>query len=378
MESLSVSEGWIGFLFGIFSASYLIAAGVAVSLVNKYGKKISMICSIILLEASTLLFAFGTSYWVLLIARILQGASSGVMWTASMSLVADYYPSNEQGTVYGVVNVSMGAGVFAGPVLGGALMDWGGHQKELPFLVIVGIAGIDGIARLFISEPKVLQPSEDNGWRFLLKDKNIMLVCFSVLIAQGVLTAVEPTLPLFYSEKMGLSPFWIGLMVGVPLIAFTISSPIVGKLIDKFPEKRNLSIAIGLIFIAASFPFLSYTTNIVGQVACLIILGIGDALTATPAMPEINFLIEQKYDSGYFTAGAAMNNSFYSAGSFLGPIFAASLVQFIGLVPAFASTGSVVLLFSIIFIIGLFMKPKKHTTTELTSELTIPLTQLDE
>jgi len=133
-----------------------------------------------------------------------------------------------------------------------------------------------------------------------------------------------------------------------------------------------------LIFIAASFPFLSYTTNIVGQVACLIILGIGDALTATPAMPEINFLIEQKYDSGYFTAGAAMNNSFYSAGSFLGPIFAASLVQFIGLVPAFASTGSVVLLFSIIFIIGLFMKPKIHTTTELTDELTIPLTQLDE
>jgi len=60
-----------------------------------------MITSVLLLEASTLLFAFGTSYWVLLIARFLQGikilhkglltltgASSGAMWTASMALVA--------------------------------------------------------------------------------------------------------------------------------------------------------------------------------------------------------------------------------------------------------------------------------------------------
>ena len=82
------------------------------------------------------------------------GLSSGAMWTAALSMIADYFPNEKQGSVYSYVNISMGvgclvaivdseqAGVLLGPVIGGSMMDLFDNQKEYPFLFVVAIAGI--------------------------------------------------------------------------------------------------------------------------------------------------------------------------------------------------------------------------------------------
>ena len=69
-----------------------------------------MLGGMFVLESSSILFAFGTNYWVLLIARMLQGFSSGVTWCAGFAMIANAFPSEQQGTIIGYITV--GNGVF--------------------------------------------------------------------------------------------------------------------------------------------------------------------------------------------------------------------------------------------------------------------------
>ena len=67
-----------------------------------------MLGGMFVLESSTLLFAFGTDYYVLLVARLLQGLSSGISWCSGLAMVADAFPTEKQGVAYGMITVGNG------------------------------------------------------------------------------------------------------------------------------------------------------------------------------------------------------------------------------------------------------------------------------
>jgi MFS family permease len=74
--------------------------------------------------AATLCFA--TSIGVLLTARILQGASGGVVWTVSLIIMTDQIESAELDQALGYVGLGRSLGVIMGPLLGGVLYERSG------------------------------------------------------------------------------------------------------------------------------------------------------------------------------------------------------------------------------------------------------------
>ena len=50
--------------------------------------------------AATLLFCFAQALWVLVIARVLQGFSASVIYTAGLALIADTVSADEVGSWY--------------------------------------------------------------------------------------------------------------------------------------------------------------------------------------------------------------------------------------------------------------------------------------
>jgi predicted MFS family arabinose efflux permease len=50
-----------------------------------------------LLLTGTLLFAFCTEYWVLLLSRILQRFVSGIVWTLGLANIADRFEEKDLG-----------------------------------------------------------------------------------------------------------------------------------------------------------------------------------------------------------------------------------------------------------------------------------------
>ena len=57
-----------------------------------------MLFGIIALFATTFLFLFATSYWMLALARILQGISDACVYTLSLALASDTFPPEVIGT----------------------------------------------------------------------------------------------------------------------------------------------------------------------------------------------------------------------------------------------------------------------------------------
>jgi MFS family permease len=93
LQQLKVSQAMIGVLYASFSVSTLLTTPFAPFLVDKLGKKNTMLGGMFILESSTLLFAYGTDFWVLLVARVLQGLASGISWCSGLSMIADAFPS---------------------------------------------------------------------------------------------------------------------------------------------------------------------------------------------------------------------------------------------------------------------------------------------
>ncbi|KAI7861136.1 major facilitator superfamily domain-containing protein [Circinella umbellata] len=109
-----------------------------------------MLFGILALFATTLLFLFATHFWMLALARILQGISDACVYTLSLTLVSDTFPSEVIGTQLGRVMLFQSIGIAAGTPIGGVLFDKLGYRG--PFIFSIILAVIDFFLRLFLIE----------------------------------------------------------------------------------------------------------------------------------------------------------------------------------------------------------------------------------
>jgi DHA1 family solute carrier family 18 vesicular amine transporter 1/2 len=102
-----------------------------------------MFTGFVIMFLSTLLFAFGSSFGVLWMARALQGVGSACTSTSGMGMLAQAYPDDaERGSAMGIALGGLALGVLIGPPYGGLLYEWSG--KELPFILLALLAMGDG------------------------------------------------------------------------------------------------------------------------------------------------------------------------------------------------------------------------------------------
>lgn len=110
----------------------------------------SFFSGITLLFASTLLFALGRSPTVLVLARCLQGASAGIVYTVGLALLVDTVGKDQVGVWMGSVLSGMSAGITIGPFIGGIIYARAGHLPV--FAVILAAIALDFLLRLFMIE----------------------------------------------------------------------------------------------------------------------------------------------------------------------------------------------------------------------------------
>ena len=73
------------------------------------------------MAVSTLAFSLGQSKSVLFVGRLVQGASSAIVHTVGMAILADTVEPAAAGTAMGFIGMSVALGVIVGPVIGGVL-----------------------------------------------------------------------------------------------------------------------------------------------------------------------------------------------------------------------------------------------------------------
>ncbi|RXZ77657.1 MFS transporter [Paenibacillaceae bacterium] len=89
----------MGLLFGRYALALLIASPIMGIWSDRVGRQRPLLLGLLGLAAATLLFAYASGFWMLLIARVLQGIAAAASWTAGLALLADIYPGHQRGKV---------------------------------------------------------------------------------------------------------------------------------------------------------------------------------------------------------------------------------------------------------------------------------------
>lgn len=343
-QSLGVSQTAIGFLFGSYAIALFIATPIFGILSDRIGRKGPMLWGLLGLASSTLLYSFASCFWMLVVARSLQGISAAITWTAGFALLADLYPAQERGKVMGIALSGQSIGTLIGPSIGGWLYQFGGYKA--PFLAATGVALIDGLLRILLIKDVPHEKTESLLSSLkLLKNRQLLIIVGVVVIGASVPCVLEPTLPLHLQTGMNVSVGVTGLLFAIPTLAYAVSAPVIGSLSQRIGHHRMMT--IGMILTAVSFPLIALCHTVWLVAAMLIVLGIGMGTAVTPCLPEFAEL-SQKSGTNSYGASFSIYNTAYSVGMMIGPTVGGTLTNYLGIVWAYSAVAIIVFLYVIV------------------------------
>ncbi|XP_048746822.2 synaptic vesicular amine transporter-like [Ostrea edulis] len=317
----------VGLMFASKAMIQLIANPFVGHVTNRIGYTIPMFTGFVVMFVSTVIFAFGENYWVLFIARAVQGIGSSCSSVAGMGMLAMTYPDDkERGNAMGLALGGLAMGVLVGPPFGGVMYEFAG--KEAPFLILSSLALIDGILQMFMLQPSV-KPESQLGAPLseLIRDPYIIIAAGSITFANMGIAMMEPSLPIWMYETMGSREWEQGAAFLPASISYLIGTNTFGPLAHKIG--RWLSALIGMIVIGLCLFAIPFSRNIYHLIAPNFGLGFAIGMVDSSMMPHMGYLVDLRHVSVYGSVYAIADVAFCLGFAF-GPAISGTLVKEIG------------------------------------------------
>ncbi|MBU9707062.1 MFS transporter [Paenibacillus sp. AK121] len=343
-DSLGATQTEIGFLFSSYAIALFIATPIFGLLTDRIGRKTPLLWGLIGLIASTLMFAIAHTFWLLVLARALQGVAAAMTWTAGLALLAELYPSEERGKAMGLALSGQAAGTLLGPTIGGWLYQWGSYQ--FPFYLAIALAVVDAVLRLVLLHDITEEKNEKYLSPFsFMKNKDLLLVIGVVIIGASVPSVLEPTLPLHLQHNFNANPGVIGLLFAIPTLAYGLATPFIGQFSSKIGYKNG--ILLGLLMVSIALPLTALPAILSLQAVILAVLGVSMGMVLAPCLPQLADISQR---SGIHSYGItfALYNTAYSIGLMIGPILSSTLTDLMNIKLSYLVIGIIVLIYMLV------------------------------
>lgn len=252
-QELHVTPFQIGLLFSSYSLAQLFFAPLVGRLSDRIGRRPVLLGSIAGGVAAYLLFAWASSYAVMLLARGLSGAAAN--YAVAQAYMADISTRENRARAMGLVGAAFGLGFVLGPALGGILAEFG--EPRLVPLSAAALSSINFVIALF-GLPESLPPESrgrrDASWldvaslRAVWRDvplRGLMALFFLVVLCFSMM---ETTLALFCQQFFGFGrreTSWLFVFVGIVLVV--VQGGLLGRLVKRFGERRLIISGIFLM-----------------------------------------------------------------------------------------------------------------------------------
>ncbi|XP_042912580.1 synaptic vesicular amine transporter isoform X1 [Parasteatoda tepidariorum] len=297
---------------------------------NRLGFNVIMFVGFLILISTSLAFAIGNSYTTLFLARSLQGVGSACTSVSGMGMLADIYPDDaERGNAMAIALGGLALGVLIGPIYGGALYQFVG--KAAPFLILAGLAVIDGALQLLVLQPRMKRQEEkaDEGPSLLtlIKDPYIMLAAGAITFSNIGIAVLEPSLPLWMMDTMDASKWQQGAAFLPASISYLIGTNLFGPLGHRMG--RWLAAMIGLVTIGVCLMCVPLAKSVEDLIPANAGIGFAIGMVDSSMMPMLGYLVDLRHTSVYGCVYAIADLAF-CLGFIIGPVFSATIVQRFG------------------------------------------------
>ncbi|KAM4037888.1 chromaffin granule amine transporter [Anomaloglossus baeobatrachus] len=318
----------VGLLFASKAILQLLVNPIVGVITSRVGYDMPMFCGFIILFLSTLIFAFSRSYGLLFFARSLQGVGSSFSTVAGLGMLANVYTDDyERGQAMGIALGGLAAGVLAGAPFGSVMYEFVG--KASPFLVLAGLALVDGVLQLCILRPSKFTPGSitPTPYTALLSDPYILVASGALCIANMAIGVLEPTLPIWMMETMCLPNWELGLAFLPASISYLLCTNLFGVLAHKMG--RWLCTLLGMIVVGISLLCVPLAVNIYGLIGPNAGIGIALGMVDASIMPIMGNLVDLRHTSVY--GGIyAISDIALCMGFALGPSMGGAIAKAIG------------------------------------------------
>lgn len=153
-EDLDISPSVIGLVVASFSLAQLVFSPILGRLSDRYGRKPVLIVSLCGTAVGSVITGVAGSVWLLLLGRLIDGASGGSV-SVAQAAVADVAPPEERPRLFGLLGAAFGVGFVLGPAIATLAALGGPH---IPFFIAGAIAAINAavaVRRLPETHPRL-------------------------------------------------------------------------------------------------------------------------------------------------------------------------------------------------------------------------------
>lgn len=219
---------WGGVLSTIFALMQFLFGPVIGALSDRFGRRPVLLLSLVVMAADYLVMAVAGSIWLLLAGRVVGGITAATQSTAN-AYMADISKPSEKAANFGLIGAAFGMGFVFGPMIGGALAEYG---TRAPFYAAAGLAALNAVFGYFVLretvDDRIRRPFE---WRranpfgvfkYLARLPGLGPLLVVFFIYQVAFT-VYPAIWSFYTlERFDWSPGMRGLSLGLFGISMAI------------------------------------------------------------------------------------------------------------------------------------------------------------
>lgn len=266
-----------GLITTVFLIASILSRPFAGKWIEKSGKYIVFISSLLLLSTASIFYFIPQSISGLLILRFFHGIGFGMVTTATGAIVADLIPESRKGEGMGYYGLTLNLGMAIGPLLGLTVMQQAG--TNLMFIINALCALFALVAGLFVKLPKKTIMSErtierKSGMKIggYLENSAIpvsLVSAFFALIYSGIVSFVS-----IYAKEHSLVEA-SGYFFVVYAVVLLISRPFSGKWFDLFGANIIIYPAILCFAVGTFLLSVSNTSLLFLSSAALIGLGWG-------------------------------------------------------------------------------------------------------
>ena len=136
-DRYGLSDAATVLIFGVFPLAQLSTTIPLTGLLDRVGRRPTMVAGALALLVSTAGFALADSVPLLVLTRAIQGSAAAMVWTAGIAAISDVYPQDQLGFRLGLAETVGGGIGLIGPVAGGALIEWVGTDEAFAIATIV-------------------------------------------------------------------------------------------------------------------------------------------------------------------------------------------------------------------------------------------------
>ena len=204
-----LSNAQVGYLTSAFLGFYMVTAPFTGPLADRYSRKLIIVLGAIFWSALTLLTAVTHTYWELLVRHTLVGVGEATFVTIAPTFVADLFPEDERGRIFGIFYLAIPVGTAAGYLLGGKLgPDFG---WRIPFYVAAAPGFLLALAVWFLPEPprgqfdSLKETPERGTIPGLARNPAFWTVTLGMSAMTFALGGIQVWMPTFLSRARGYS-----------------------------------------------------------------------------------------------------------------------------------------------------------------------------